>query len=268
MAIDYVIDLDCVPKQTLGTEGILERLKGQARAENVIRLFREHGDNRPPSKMGFEFSRSQPDGTEETRVIIVQDMLDQAAELDPLAHHCEGCPANALGRPFGCMGQIQYPISSAAEAWLLDQLPGTDEPLVWLLLRQGVQEMGYDGESVKPLRANPTYFEERRLRGRDMVEFVFNADQVFEMLFMLGHIQPPHAGLLLLFFGAIPRAHVEANDIVDIINHNLMADDIARQYPFQMRPSPDDDTTIADLKPFFYAVYCAWMLNVPLLLDV
>jgi hypothetical protein len=267
MAIDYIIDYDCVPKQTLGTEGILERIKGHARAESVIHLFREHGDNRPPSEMGFEFSRSLSDGTEETRVVMVQELLDQAAELDPLARFCEGCPANALDRSFGCMGQIQYPISSSAEAWLLDRLPGPEEPLVWLLLRQGVQEMGYDGASVQPLRPNSTYFEERRLRGRDMVEFVFNADQVFEMLFMLGHIQPSHAGMLLLFFGAIPR-DVEADEIVRIINGTLTEEEIEQYYPFQMKPEADDDSTIADLKQFFYAVYRAWILKTRLLLDV
>ena len=267
MAIDYIIDYDCVPKQTLGTEGILERIKAQARAENVIRLFREHGDTRPPSEMGFEFTRSLPDGTEETQVIMVQDMLDQAAELNPLASYCVGCPANALGKPFGCMGQIQYPISSAAEAWLLDRLPGIEQPLVWLLLRQGVQEMGYDGAAVQPLRANPTYFEERRIRGRDLVEFVFTADQVFEMLFMLGHIQPSHASMLLLLFNAIPR-DVEANQIVQILNHTLTAEEIAQQYPFQMKLDPNDDPTTADLKQFFYAAYHAWTLNVRLLLDV
>lgn len=267
MAIDYVIDYDCVPKQTLSTDGILERIKAQARAQSVIRLFREHGDTRPPSEMGFEFTRSLPDGTEETQVVIVQDMLDQAAELDPLASYCTGCPANALGKPFGCMGQIQYPISSAAEAWLLERLPGIEQSLVWLLLRQGVQEMGYDGATVQPLRANPNYFEERRVRGRDMVEFVFSADQVFEMLFMLSHIQPSHAGMLLLLFDAIPR-DVEANQIVQIMNHTLTADEIAQQYPFQIKPDPNDDSTIADLKQFFYAVYRAWTLNVRLLLDV
>lgn len=267
MAIDYVIDYDCVPKQKLGTDGILERIKGRARAESVIRLFREHGDGRPPGEMGFEFTRSLPDGAEETQVIMVQDMLDQAAELDPLASYCESCPANALRRPFGCMGQIQYPISAAAEAWLLDRLPGPDQPLVWLLLRQGVQEMGYDGSAVRPLRANSTYFEERRVRGRDMVEFVFSADQVFEMLFMLGHIQPSHAGMLLLLFAAI-RRDVEANQIVQIMSHALTAEQIAQQFPFQMKPDANDDNTIADLKQFFYAVYRAWMLNVRLLLDV
>lgn len=267
MAIDYVIDFNCIPKQTLGTDGIMERIKAQARADNVIRLFRENGDFRPPSEMGFEFSRSLPDGTEETRIIMVQDMLDQAAELDPLVPYCADCPANALGRPFGCMGQIQYPISSSAEAWLLERLPSPEEPLVWLLLRQGVQEMGYDGTTVKPLRANETYFEERKLRGRDLVEFVFTADQVFEMMFLLGHIQPSHGGMLLLFFHAIPR-DVEAADIVRIMNGSLTPAEIAERFPFQMKLAPHDDGTIGDLKQFFHAMYNAWLLGVPLLLDV
>ena len=31
-------------------------------------------------------------------------------------------------------------------------LPVPDEPLVWLLLRQGIQKLGYDGASIKELR--------------------------------------------------------------------------------------------------------------------
>lgn len=267
MAIDYVIDYACAPKEALTTEGIIERLKARERANTVIRLFRENGDQRPPSEMGFEFTRTNADGEEETRVIVVQEMLDSAAELDPLADTCAGCPANVSGQPFGCTGFIEYPITAAGERWLLDQLPGIDQPLVWLLLRQGVQEMGYDGAPVRPLRANPTYFEERRVAGRDLVEFVMTADQVFEMLFLLGDIQPAHAGVLLLLFGAIPR-EVEAAQVVQIMNRALNADEIARDFPFQMAIHPDDDRTVAALKAFFYALYRAWMLDVPLLLDV
>jgi hypothetical protein len=267
MAIDYVIDYACIPKETLTTEGIVERLKARERAHSVIRLFRENGDQRLPSEMGFEFTRTNAAGEEETRVVVVQEMLDRAAELDPLAHHCAGCPANAKGEPFGCVGSIAYPISALGERWLLDQLPGTDQPLVWLLLRQGVQELGYDGASVRPLRANPTYFEERRVAGRDMVEFVMTADQVFEMLFLLGDIQPAHAGVLLLLFGAIPR-EVEAAQIVRIMNRTLTLDEITRDFPFQMTNQPDDDRTVAELKAFFHALYRAWALGVPLLLDV
>ncbi len=267
MAIDYVIDYACVPKEALTTEGIVERLKARERAQAVIGLFRENGDQRPPSEMGFEFTRTNAAGEEVTQVIVVQEMLDRAAELDPLAQYCAGCPANVSGAPFGCVGSIAYPISAASERWLLDQLPGIDQPLAWLLLRQGVQEMGYDGAPVRPLRANPTYFEERRVAGRDLVEFVMTADQVFEMLFLLGNIQPAHAGVLLLLFGAIPR-EVEAGQIVQIMNRTLSADDIARDFPFQMAILPDDDATVAALKAFFHAMHRAWTLNVPLLLDV
>lgn len=84
MAIDYVVHLTCLPKDTLGVDGILDRLKAAARAREVIQLYRKNGDLRPPAEMGFEFVRSLPNGEEEVAVIMVQDMLDQAAELEPL----------------------------------------------------------------------------------------------------------------------------------------------------------------------------------------
>lgn len=267
MGIDYVIGYDCAPKRAFSPEGILDRLKERDRAQTVIALYREGGDERHPSLMEFEMTRNHMGGQEETQVVNVQAMLDDAAALDPWEGHCDGCPANVFGKPFGCYGVVQYPISAAAEHWLLDRLPGIEEPLIWLLLRQGVQELGYDGASVASLRADPTYFEERRLAGRDLVEFVFTANQVFEMLFLVGAIQPAHAGMLLLLFGAIPRA-VEADQIVRIMNRQITPAEIARGYPFQFRPEASDDVTIREIKAYFQALYRAWTLNVPLGLDV
>lgn len=267
MAIDYGIVFPCIPRERIGTDSILERLKGRERAHTIIGLFRRNGDPRPPSQMGFELTRSTPEGDEETRVIVVQAMLDEAAPLDALASHCDGCPANRTGAPYGCYGRIEYPISSAAERWLLERLPGIDEPLPWLLLRQGVQEFGYDGESVRALRVNPAYFEERRVQGRDMGEFVMSADQVFEMLFLVGGIRPAHAGVLLLFFHAVPR-DVEADDIRRILDGGLTADQIAARYPLRMSEDDADDLSVAQFKRFFRALHTAWMLNVPLMLDV
>ena len=267
MAIDYVVDYACVPKQTLGTQGILDRLKARDRAQTVIKLFRENGDQRPPSEMGFEMTRSTPDGEEETRVVVVQDMLDMAAELDPLAHACDGCPANVLQRPFGCTGFVQYPLSAAGEVWLLKQLPTPDEPLPWLLLRQAVEEMGYSGASVEELRAGETYFADANGFERDIVEYRVSTNQVFEMLFMLGHIQPAHAGVLLLFFNAIDR-DMEADGMPEILNRTLPTADLRARHPFRLDAEPADDRTIADFKRFFHALYHAWSLNVRLLLDV
>ncbi len=269
MAIDYGIAYDCPPKRLMGAEGILERVKSRAHAETVIALYREGGDQRPPTEMEFEMTRTNLEGVEESRVINVQGLLDFAAQLNPLARHCEGCPANVTGKPFGCYGAVQYPISAAAERWLLDSLPGIAEPLIWLLLRQGVQELGYDGASVAPLRADPTYFEEHRLPGRDLTEFIFTGNQMFEMLFLVGAIQPSHAGMLLLLLGAI-RREIEADQIVRIMTHQLTDDEIARDYPFLLTADRSEfgDATIRQITAFLRALYAAWRLNVPVGLDV
>lgn len=265
MAIDYIIDYACVPKSKLGTDGILERLKGRERAESIVRLFRKNGDNRPPSQMGFEFTRSTAAGQEETRVIVVQDLLDAAAELTLLAHHCAGCPANVGNRPFGCISYIEYPISRQGEVWLLKQLPTPEEPLMWLLLRQGLEEFGYDGGSVKALRGEGLpYFEETGVLARHMDEFYITANQVFEMTFTLGHIQPSHAGVLLLFFNAI-RRDLDADAIMNI---SRAPADARERYPFLLQPEEGDDRTVRQLKAFLHALYAAWTLNVRLLLDV
>jgi hypothetical protein len=113
--------------------------------------------------------------------------------------------------------------------------------------------------TARALRVNQAYFEERRVRGRDMGEFTMTADQVFEMLFMVGSITPSHAGILLLLFGAIPR-NVEAPHIVEIMNGTLAGEEITRQFPFLFTLSPDDDT-ISELKGFFLTLYTAWRLN-------
>lgn len=265
MAIDYIVEYRCYPKQELTTEGILERIKGQARAETVIELFRKNGDYRPASEIGFELARNTPDGEEEIRVIMVQDLLDQAAQLTPFESYCVGCPANHSGAAFGCIGQIEYPISGKGEIWLLSQLPSIDEPLPWLLLRQGIEEMKSDGARVNPMRAaGQPYLSEAGVLARSMGEFVINTNQVFEMLFLTGHIKPSYAAMLLIFFKAI-RRDMEANEIMRL---STSPDDVFEKYPFLLAPEPDDDTTITQLKRFFRALYLAWGLSVRLLLDV
>lgn len=266
MAIDFVIDYGCKPKDKFGTPEILERLKMRSRAATIIRLFRENGDSRPPGEMGFEFVRQTPSGEEETQIIIVQDLLDRATELDEWAHHCVGCPANARGGAFGCVDAVQYPLSARAERWLLDRLPGVEAPFLWLLLRQSIQEMGYDGEQVTALRASGTYFDSSVAQTRDMQDFVINSNQVFEMTFMLGDIQPAHAGMLLQFFDAVPRT-TEAGQVVEIMNRTLTQAEIEARYPLLIQAEDSDDQTIAELKRFMMALHHAWKLGVPLHID-
>ncbi|MDX2076464.1 MAG: hypothetical protein SFZ02_08555 [bacterium] len=265
MAIDHIINYDCVPKRTLSTEGILERVKGEQRANTIIGLFRKNGDDRPPSQMGFEFTRSTPDGEEETIVVVVQDLLDASQDLVPLEHHCQNCPANRTKKRFGCMGFIQYPITAQAERWLIERLPVPDEPLVWLLLRQGIKEFDYDGETIRPLRNNEgIYFENPFVIQRKLGEFAIESNQLFEMIFSVGSVTPNHGALLLLFLNAIPR-EVEADDIMHIVP--ATPEKIAK-YPFLYKPDPADDVTIRELKELLHSLYIAWTLDVKMILDV
>ena len=265
MAIDHIIDYDCIPKQALTTEGIIERIKAEERAYTIIGLFRKNGDERPPSEMGFEFTRSTPEGSEEVQVIVVQDLLDEAEVLNSLAHHCEGCPANRTGKRFGCMGFVQYPITEEGEQWLIDRLPVPDEPLIWLLLKQGVKEFQYDGASVQPLReADQTYFEAPYGFTRKLGEFEISSNQVFEMIFAVGNILPNHAGILLLLFNAIAR-DLDANVIMNI---SPASENALEEHSFLLESDDSDDRTVAEFKDLLHAMYTAWRLNVRLILDV
>lgn len=264
MAIDYIIDYDCIPKQTMTTQGILDRLKGIDRAETIIALYRREGDNRPPSEMGFEFTVSTPEGEQETKTIVVQDLLDAGEKLKELQGYCELCPANRTGKPYGCTGFVQYPISARGEAWLLNNLPVPDDALVWLLLKQGVEEFQYDGKLVENLRvSSDAYFELRGTASRRLGEFSINADQVFEMIFSVGNIAPNHASILLLFFNGISR-DLEAPDIMAL---TPAQPDAETRHPFAIKVDEEDDQTLTELKEFLHALYIAWRLNVALIVD-
>ncbi len=266
MAIDYAIRYACLPRRHMDDAHMIALLKERERAEVIIRTFRANGDDRPPSEMGFEFTRTTPQGEEATELHVVQDVLDRVAELDAYASACAGCPANLLGQAYGCANFIQYPLSGAAEAWLLNQLPTPGDALLWLLLKQGVEEFMYDGHAITQLRQqSENYFQDRVAASRKLGEFDITADQVFEMMFSLqDDIQPNHAGILLLFFHAIPRDFLDAHDIMHIAP---APPDALERFPFLHTIQADDDKTIRELKQFFRALYQAWVLNVPLFVD-
>jgi hypothetical protein len=267
VGIDYIIHYDCEPKRALTTAGLLERLKGRDQARAVIELYRDEGDQRPLSKIGFERVRRLPDGTQESELVIAQDLVDAAEELTPWEAHCAGCPANRTGIPFGCTGTINYPISIQAERWLLDRLPGSDHPLPFVLLQRAIHEHGYTGETAASLRAREGMF----LGGmeplaRDLGAVRVSGDQVFELLFLSGPIRPAHGSLLLQFFGGI-SPDLDADVMMQLAAPPSRAW-IDEHVPFLHTPNPVDDTSIIALKAFFRAIHIAFCLSVPLLLDV
>lgn len=270
MGVDTIIHYACVPKEQFSIEGIIARLKGRDRARAVIKYYREKGDERPIDEIGFEVSRQDAEGQSDTQTVIAADLIQAANELDDVAHYCKDCPANAHSRPFGCIGYLNYPISTQAEVWLLQQLPSpNDDPLLFLMLKKGIEEFGYSGDKPRELRNQVgVFFENPDTLGRQYPELTVTTDQIFEMMFLLGHIQPGHAAMLLLFFNAIPRTDLEAPDIMQLARADAAANTEAELPPFNHQPAPDDDASITDIKAFFQALYTAYRLKQHVLLDV
>jgi hypothetical protein len=241
----------------------MERLKGLSRAEAIIATYRQAGDDRPPAEMEFEFSRRSGDGQELTMVVNVRHLLDEGSDLEPLEHHCLHCPANRSGKPFGCMSYIQYPVSTAGETWLLNQLPGSESPLVYLLLQKGIMDFQYDGKSVESLRDGGIYFESPAPPARHLGDFLVNANQVYEMVFTVGNIIPNHGAMLLLFFHAI-RRDLQADEIVAL---SPAPPEVLRRHRFIIDIKPNDEITTREFKEFLHALYIAWTLDVRLLVD-
>lgn len=269
MAIDTIIDYSCMPKEIFGIEGILSRLKAGERADAVIRLYQEREPNRPPDQIAFEVTRRSANGAQETEMVFASSLLAQRAQLDTVRQACEGCPANRTGRPFGCFGAINYPISMRAEAWLLQQLPFNDEPLLYLMLKKGIEEFGYTGESARALRNQAgVYFESAETLARRYHEMQVTSDQIFEMTFLLGPIQPGHAAMLLLFYNAIPRHNMDVAEIMRLTRPTPNRAPDFEVPPLSLDIGGNDDPSLRDIEGFLRALHLAYRLNVSLLLDV
>ncbi len=205
MGIDYVIDLDCEPKQALTTEGIVDLVKARSRAEAILAMAREDGDERPPSEITFEVAINR-NGTVESTEVSVQQLLDQAAELEPHRSKCASCPANR-GNPagFGCYDSISYPLEEDTERFLLSRLPDKLESPAGFMFTSALRDFAWDGAHAANMRAQgETFFRLRTAPVRRWPELTMTGDQVFHMMFHVGSpLGSTHAMLLCMFFGLL-----------------------------------------------------------------
>jgi hypothetical protein len=205
MGIDYVLDLDCEAKRTLGIEKIVELVKARSRANAILGMAREQGDQRPAAEVTFKIG-VQRAGKVETSEVSVQTLLDQATPLDAHAGGCATCPANrerATG--YGCYDSISYPIEPDTEGFLLSRLPDDlDQPAGRLFVR-AMKDFAWDGAQAAALRAQgETFFRLREAPVRSWPSGLsISGDQLFHMMFQVGHLGSSHAMMLCVFFGLL-----------------------------------------------------------------
>jgi hypothetical protein len=208
MSFEFILDLDCPVKQAIPTEALVGLVKARDQANAVLAMARREGDRRPPSEIRITRRLQTPAGVEDCSVSI-QEMLDDSAKLGPLEAHCEGCKANVRGKPFGCYGTVAYPIRSRTEDWLMGLLPGSPGSTAGTMLLKAIKDLGYDGRPIARLRPQATFFERkapaRRQWGSLFSRRQVTSDQVLQMLFCVGSLQPTHSLMCALFLGLIPH---------------------------------------------------------------
>jgi hypothetical protein len=206
VGIDYVVDLDCSPKSALSVEGMITLIKGQSQAAAIIEIARRDGDRRPPEQLSFTKMVLRPEGPVEQEV-NVGTLIKQGEKLNTHAHHCQGCKANLLGKPFGCYGSVSYPIAIRAEEWLMSLLPNDLNSPAGYLLRSAVKDFKYTGGMFLDMRKKDMFFESRkpikRKWGSWLSGWTLTSDQLLEMLFGLGNLQPSHCKMMSIILGMI-----------------------------------------------------------------
>ena len=262
MGVDYVVDLECAPKDALGVQGVVDLLKARHRAEYVRDVLRANGDTRPLTEMTFQTVVLRPEGPVEEEV-SVQSLFDRAAALDPHAAACQGCEARCQPVPFGCVGYVSYPVREATETWLLEQLPADLGSPAGTMLASAFRDFGWDGTFTERLRAQGDTFFERRAGGqrRWQTGFTVTSDQLWQILFGLGHLSPAHSMMCALFVGVIPH-HTNAEGLAQLSR------DTARIGGHALRYDVDhEDPQIAEVARFLRAMGLAAALGVSLLID-
>jgi hypothetical protein len=209
MAIDYVLAMGCEPQRQLGVETLVALHRTRILARSALAHMREDGEQRPPDQIEVQLTMRKPEG-DSARGVTLQDLLDESAPLDQVAAHCGTCPAG-LPREFACHRRIRYPIPEHVEQWLMARLPTQLDCTAGALLVRGLGEFGWDGSPAAKLRAaGTTYFESRvpygvRWESAEGGTIEISSDQLFQMMFMVGHLAPTHCLMLALFCGVIPH---------------------------------------------------------------
>lgn len=263
MGVDYAVDLPCAPRTTFGTQAIVGMLKARKRADAVERMLRERGDDRPAHQLTFETVVNRPEGpVRET--VTVQSLRDRASLLDTQSRHCEHCVARVHPEAYGCVGYVTYPLSVNAEKWLMARLPMDLDTTGGKMLRKAFNDFGWDGHYAEGLRTRgQTFFAGSAPQFRYWDDFSLSSDQIFDVLFGLGSLEPAHSQMLALFFGVIPH-DISPFKLSKLTQDPASLADLANK---RMAPVFGEHEQNASLRSFLRAVGIAAALNRRLLID-
>jgi hypothetical protein len=272
MAVDWILNLPCEPKETLGngdflagTDDLLARLKAGNQAEMIAEIARQEGES--PEGKSVTIHVTRVEGEDEEREVTYDELVAKARRLDPLAPACEDCPANALGQPFGCIGAINYPIPRAVEEWLASRLQPSSAVGGKLFLA-AIRDFGYTGEPIRGFREAGLFESDRavkkKLKGGLFSSESVTTDQLFQALFCVDEpLDPGHCFGVLLWLGCLRLDGKPIETPDQALAAGQLADPEERARRTSLDTGADDAADgVEAFDAFLQALYRAWILDV------
>lgn len=274
MAVDWVLNLPCRPKEALGhgnfvagTDALLACLKAANRAAAIADIARRNGD--APEGKSIVVRVAKPGGKVEDQKVSYEDLVAQGRQLDPLAPACDGCQANLRGIPFGCFGVINYPIPAAVEQWLAGMLQPSSAVGGKLFLA-AIRDFEYTGKPIQGFREGGLFESphpvKRKLKGGLFSSQSMTTDQLFQALFCIDEpLYPEHCLGVLLWLGCVhlDGRPVESPEQAEVVNQ-LDETSERRQRTTLVTGADHAHESTASFELFLRALYLSWVLNVPL----
>ena len=274
MAVDWVLHYLCQPKEAFGggdflagTDRLLECLKARHRADAIAEIARRDGES--PAGKSVTIRVAHADGDVNDREVTYEDLVREADQLKPHEPACAGCPANVLGKPFGCIGVINYPIRKVGEEWLVNRLQPSSAVGGKLFLA-AIRDFGYTGEPLRQYRTAGLFEAGRPLTKKLKKGFfggdAVTSDQLFQAIFCIGEpLDPGHCLGILMWLGCLrlDGAVVETPEQALAVSKLEGAKARAEGAQFDVG-EPAADPAVRPMQLLLKALYSSWVLKAPL----
>jgi hypothetical protein len=209
MAVDYLILKDCKVKEQLTPDQLIATIKDRNRAYQVRDMLANSGKSQDEiDNFEFTFQKMTPNGIENSKHKI-SDLIAQTAILDTLSPICSDCPV-ANGKPFGCLGAVNYPISAKCENWLADiAFDSYKKGVVYSMMLTFILDQKVSGKETDDARRHgDTFFELKKpveivLSKGFFSKKAVNTSQLIDMVLGTRVMKFTHMNHLLMLFGGV-----------------------------------------------------------------
>jgi hypothetical protein len=275
MPRDVIVDLPCKVKHELGGGNLREGSRGlvnRIRAREYIDAMRERPrqDGRPVELLTIRVPHVTAEGCVD-RTATVGELIEETAILDRTGVLCTNCPANALRKPFGCIGGLPFPVKPGVEQYALERL-APPERIGGALFFQTLIDHSIDGSLTRDYRADAK-FEAMSAVSRKLLENVFErrlitSDELFDPLLRCRGRVPPWMALnMLLWFEAIT-----INDVLPISANDVLT--LTRMDPAErvkrtrcLLGSPARQADAEPFRGFLKLLHVGWARDVEIVME-